>query len=139
MSKDKKAGFIPYFFNEEIGTFEYLMMVSSDAAFGGPDPMISKGGQDLGEDILATAIREAQEELGLKVKNLACQPRCLTEKSYKNYRLTVYFAPVISKHDFGEFCYETKETRWMTLVDFAKFGREDHLVFIQDLDALLKQ
>ena len=139
MSKDKKAGLIPYFFNEELGAFEYLMMVSSNAAYGGPDPMISKGGQDPGEDTLTTAIREAQEELGLKVENLAEPPQLLTEKSYKNYKLTVYFAPVRSKHYFGEFCYETKETRWMTLADFVKFGREDHLIFVQDLDNLLNQ
>ena len=139
MSKDKKAGLIPYFFNEEKGAYEYLMMISSNAAFGGPDPMISKGGMDIGEDTLTTAIREAQEELGLKVENLADHPRRLTEKSYKNYRLTVYFAPVRSKHDFGEFCYETRETRWMTLDEFVKDGREDHLVFIQDLDNLLTQ
>ena len=139
MSKDKKAGLIPYFFNEELGVFEYLMMVSSNAAYGGPDPMISKGGQDPGEDALTTAIREAREELGLKVENLAERPQLLTEKSYRNYKLTVYFAPVHSKHDFGEFCYETKETRWMTLADFIKFGREDHLIFVQSLDNLLTQ
>ena len=139
MSKDKKAGLIPYFFNEELGVFEYLMMVSSNAAYGGPDPMISKGGQDPGEDTLTTAIREAREELGLKLENLAERPQLLTEKSYKNYKLTVYFAPVHSKRDFGEFCYETKETRWMTLDDFVKYGREDHLEFVEALDKQLNQ
>ena len=57
MSKDKKAGLIPYFFNEEKGAYEYLMMISSNAAFGGPDPMISKGGQDTGETDQETALK----------------------------------------------------------------------------------
>ncbi len=139
MSKDKKAGLIPYFFREDLGKFEYLMMVSSNANFGGPDPMISKGGLDEDEDTITAAIREAQEELGLLVENLAGAPKLLTERSYKNYRLTVYSAPVISKQNFGEFCYETKETRWMTLDDFVKYGRKDHLIFVQELDKLLNQ
>ena len=70
MAKKVKAGLIPFYFDKSIGKFKYLMMVSSDAAYGGDKPMISKGGQDPGESNRATALREAEEELGLVLSNL---------------------------------------------------------------------
>ena len=63
-----KAGFLPFYIQN--GSPIFLFMVSSNPKYGGTKPMISKGYVEIGEDIEDAAIREAQEELGLKKSNL---------------------------------------------------------------------
>lgn len=138
MGKQRKAGFIPYTFNETIGKFKYLMMVSSNAAFGGSLPMISKGGQDPGETDEETALREAEEELGLVRSNVL---NCFDVGKYssKNYKLVVFAGEIRDPHSFVETCYETAYTVWMTADEFLKFGRKDHHMFIIKLDETLQK
>ena len=138
MAKKVKAGFIPYIFNETIGKFKYLMMVSSDAAFGGSLPMISKGGQDPGETDQETALREAEEELGLIRSNLK---NCFDvgRSSYKNYKLSVFAGEIEDVSKFVAPCYETAYTVWMTAEEFVKFGRKDHQAFVTKLEETLQK
>lgn len=138
MGKKVKAGFIPYIFNETIGKFKYLMMVSSDADYGGALPMVSKGGQDPGETDQETALREAEEELGLIRENLI---NCFDvgKISTKNYRLSVFAGEVKDISKFTTPCYETAYTVWMTAEEFLKFGRKDHQCFIQQLEGILQK
>lgn len=138
MSKERKAGFIPYFFDKSVGKFKYLMTVSSDARFGGDKPMVSKGGQDPGETDEETALREAEEELGLVRSNLYGYWH-LSKTSYKNYRLSIFAGEVKDISNFTKPCYETAHTLWMTAEDFLKDGREDHRSFIEQLEGILQE
>lgn len=55
-----KAGILPYHVDGD--TLRFLFMISSDPAFGGSDPVVSKGnidaGVDAGESSLQAALRE---------------------------------------------------------------------------------
>lgn len=138
MSKKRKAGLIPYKFDDAIGKFKYLMMISSDAAYGGDKPMVSKGGQDPGETDQETALREAEEELGLVRSNLL---NCFDvgRSSSKNYKLSIFAGEVKDVSNFTEPCYETAYTQWMTAEEFYETGRKDHHCFIEQLEAILRR
>lgn len=143
MSRMNKAGLIPYYFDEDAQAFKYLMMVSSNAKFGGSKPMISKGGQDPvnehgeQETIVDCAIREAVEELGLVEENLF-EKFYLMSKSYDTYDLYVFAGEVKDPLNFTKPCYETSHTIWMTSAEFAAKGRKDHQEFIFNLDLDLR-
>lgn len=139
MSKKKiKAGFIPYKFDHAIGKFKYMMMVSSDAAFGGALPMVSKGGQERGETDKETALREAEEELGLVRSNIyGCFD--VGRSSSKNYKLSIFAGEVKDISNFTKPCYETEYTIWMTAEEFYEKGRKDHHCFVEQLEEILQQ
>jgi 8-oxo-dGTP pyrophosphatase MutT (NUDIX family) len=138
--KRARAGLIPFRTTSK-GALKYLMMVSSDAKFGGPRPMISKGKIEEGETTLECAIREAEEELGLKQENLKTRPFLIEDERVTlrsgAYQLTVYAAEIIEKMDFGKWCDETEYTAWMTLEDFREKGRRDHVKYVEQLEARL--
>lgn len=121
-----KAGFVPYFVED--GVVKMMFMISSDAKFGGADPMLSKGHIDDGEDVKAAAFREAEEELGLKLSNVKPETirvgwigrlRGLKE----TYTLAMYLGEVKSQTDFLDPHYETEAVVWLTLNEFIKKGR----------------
>lgn len=124
-----KAGIIPYFKHPD-GIVEFLFMVSSDPKFGGPDPMISKGGVDAGENAKQAAIREGQEELGLKPSNIKSPLIVVSDETISglenSYRMVVFACEVKNKTDFGPHHYETAYTKWMTLDQFMTHGRKSH-------------
>lgn len=137
--RQKKAGLIPYHFDESLGKFKYLMMISSDARYGGDKPMVSKGGVDSGETLEEAAIREAVEELGLIESNIKENSfASLITKSYPNYKLAMFICEVKDSANFGKPCYETEYTRWMTAEEFFSEGRKDHREFIDYLDRFLQ-
>ena len=131
-----KAGFIPYFHNGV--NYEYLMMVSSDPKFGGDKPMISKGGVEIDETVKEGALREAEEELGLRRHNLKSF-FFFHEKNFKTHQLFVYAGEVKSKDDFAKPHFETEYTVWMTKAEFIENRRRDHRIFIEQLEFLLKR
>jgi 8-oxo-dGTP pyrophosphatase MutT (NUDIX family) len=126
-----KAGIIPTFKGE------MLFMISSNADFGGPDPSISKGHIDDGESPEEAAIREGEEELGLKKSNFASKPRLIWQDEIKglkaSYVMAIYAVEVKNKEDFGEFHYEIAETVWMTKQQFAKSGRKSQLAIVNSV------
>lgn len=133
---------IPYMRGED-GTLEYLMMVSSDPKFGGPRPMISKGKIEDGEDRLEAAIREAEEELGLKRRNIReGSIRDLADERVTlhsgTYDLTLYSCEIMDRYDFGMWCDETEYTVWMTLEEFREDGRKDHIKYVEMLENSVK-
>lgn len=140
--KRARAGMIPYMRGED-GTLEYLMMVSSDPKFGGPRPMISKGKIEDGEGTLEAAIREAEEELGLKRRNMkmmtingiAAERVTLHSGTYD---LTLYSCEIIDRYDFDKWCDETEYTVWMTLEEFREDGRKDHIKYVEMLENSVK-
>jgi 8-oxo-dGTP pyrophosphatase MutT (NUDIX family) len=140
--KREKSGLIPYFVTPN-GDIEMLFMVSSDSQYGGPDPMVSKGRVEHGENPAEGAIREAEEELGLKVSNLKGKPVEISKQEMRgmteDYTFYCYGVEVKSKEDFGKFHYETKSTHWMTNDEFQKVGRRNHRQYVQKLFDKIKK
>lgn len=135
-----KAGFLPYVW--ESGVPVFMFMKSSNPKFGGNLPMIAKGHVDDGESNLRAAIREAEEELGLKPTNIkpgstraiwAGQLRGKTE----NYKMVVYAGEIEDKHDFLKPHYETESVHWMTLDQFKVSGRQNHVSIVARAHSLL--
>jgi 8-oxo-dGTP pyrophosphatase MutT (NUDIX family) len=140
--KRARAGIVPYMLSED-GTIEYLMMVSSDPKFGGPRPMISKGKIERGEGVLDAALREGEEELGLKRRNIRkgsirdlADERVVLHSG--TYDLTLFSCEIIDRYDFNKWCDETEYVIWMTLEDFRDEGRRDHVKYVEALEAELK-
>ena len=138
--KRARAGLIPYIRGSD-GVYLYLMMVSSNAKFGGPRPMLSKGKIEEGETTLECAIREAEEELGLDRGNLLNAPFLVADERVQlrsgAYNLTVYAAQIRDRWDFGMWCDETEYTVWVTLEHFMEVGRRDHIPYVKTLEAML--
>lgn len=134
--KRARAGLIPFRYTEDGITF--LLMVSSDSKFGGHRPMISKGKIEKGETPLEAAVREAEEELGLKRRNLRGEIIPLfagRQELYSGaYDLAVYGVEIQDQYDFDKWCSETEYTLWMTLEEFRAQGRRDHLKFLEALE-----
>lgn len=117
-----RAGLIPYFINDE-GKVEMMFMIPSDQTYGGDSPQIAKGRIEDGEDPLETAIREAQEELGLIRANIDGQVENLGVHLGRTH---MFAARVHSKDLFGVFSFETEEVVWMTEDMFRTQGRDIH-------------
>lgn len=124
----EKAGLIPYIIKN--GIIEMAFMISSDPFYGGPDPMISKGCLDPGETIFDCAFREAEEELGLVIRNVKSDIRLLYQESTvgtdDTYIFCVYACEVRNKIDFVKPHFETKEVVWLTVDEFETVGRRSH-------------
>lgn len=129
-----KAGLIPYF---QDGDDEPRMafMTASDPAYGGSSPMIAKGHIDKGETPDQAAVREAEEELGLKQSNMFGSS---IERVWSGeltgmdatYKFHVYAVRVKSMDDFDKPGHETGSVVWLTPTEFDKIGRttQKHIV-----------
>lgn len=141
LNSPAKAGLIPYI--EEDGEILMLFMVTSDAHYGGPDPMISKGHVDAGENTEQAAIREAEEELGLKQSNMVGKPALGWSGTLKGmeatYPFEVYSVRVKDKNDFGKFHYETASTHWLTMQQFFDQGRRSQIEIVTKVHASIKK
>lgn len=135
--KRDRAGLIPYI-QDQNEPLQFLMMVSSDPKFGGPRPMISKGKIEDGETALEAAVREAEEELGFKMRNARGTLIELfngrQELFSGAYHLHVYGVEIQDRHDFDKWCNETEYTEWHTLESFKLKGRRDHVKFVETLE-----
>lgn len=138
--KRARAGLIPYI--RENGELKYLTMIASDPKFGGPRPMISKGKIEDGETALEAAVREAEEELGFKQRNVRGEILPVFEgrqELYSGaYNLTVYGVEIQDRYDFDAWCDETAYIQWMSLEEFKLNGRRDHVKFIEKLEEMVK-
>jgi 8-oxo-dGTP pyrophosphatase MutT (NUDIX family) len=140
--KRARAGLVPYMVADD-GEIEYLMMVSSDPKFGGPRPMISKGKIEPMEGVLDAAIREAEEELGLKRRNIVSGSiRDLADERVVlhsgTYDLTLFSCEIADRYDFDKWCDETEYVTWMTLEEFKIYGRKDHVKYVEKLEGVVK-
>lgn len=109
-----------------------MVCLSSDPRFGGTKFGICKGGIEKNESAKQAALREAQEELGLRLKNVI--PETITKigrfKS-ANVSLEVFTGEVENPADFGPTDSEIAETRWMTPAEFMARGRAQHKPIIE--------
>jgi 8-oxo-dGTP pyrophosphatase MutT (NUDIX family) len=121
-----KVAFIPYHGDK------ILVARSSNPMFGGPNFALAKGSVEPGEDLQGAAIREAQEELGLKIENMVLSTlQHLGNFKTFGYILTVYVCKVKDPNDFNEHDWEIAETKWMTVKEFMEIGREQHKPIVQ--------
>lgn len=138
--KRPRAGLIP-FMRDTDGVLRYLMMVSSDPKLGGPKPMISKGKLEGNESELECAIREAEEELGFKPRNVRGDYIHIfsgrIELFSGAYNLTVYGIEIQDRYDFDKWCDETEYTLWMSADEFRAKGRKDHIKFVEELERVV--
>lgn len=138
--KRARAGLIPYI-RSMTGDLSYLMMRSSNPKFGGWRPMISKGKIEQNETPLEAAIREAQEELGFKMRNARGSLKQIfdgRQELYSGaYHLTVYGVEIMDRSDFDMWCDETYYTEWLTLPEFRERGRRDHIKFVEKLEEMV--
>lgn len=126
MTELKRAGIIPYVIED--GEIKMIFMKPSDPEFGGPDFQIAKGQIDPGETALQTAVREGEEEVGLRKENMK------GEVSYIGcfmHSIGIYTVQVNSTTDFDDVRFventETGDVTWMTVDEFMISGRELHM------------
>jgi 8-oxo-dGTP pyrophosphatase MutT (NUDIX family) len=124
-----KAGFIPYIIRNGIPYF--MFMVSSNSDFGGSAPAIAKGHMDNGESAIAAAIREAGEELGLKLDNVKQETirrvwDADIKGAKKTYNMTIFMGEIFDLDNFDMHDDETLYTVWLSESDFAEIGRVAH-------------
>ena len=138
--KRPRSGLIPYTYRED-GTMIFLTMIASDPKFGGPKPMISKGKIEDDEDSLGAAIREAEEELGLKQENIigpifeVIKERVTLYSG--TYLLDVYGCQIMDRYDFNKWCEETEYIEWFSLEEFREHGRRDHFKYLSLLQEIV--
>lgn len=139
--KSGKAGIIPYIVEDSV--VKMLFMKSSDSAYGGPDPMISKGHVDEGESFAEAAVREGEEELGLKKSNMDNSPFIAWKGELSGmdarYPFHVYAVRVKNKTDFGQFHYETESVHWLSAEEFAQTGRKSQNSIVQSVAKAIDQ
>lgn len=136
----ERAGFIPYVY--ENGVPLYYFMTPSDAKFGGDQPSLAKGRVDDGETVKQAAVREAEEELGLKRSNIKHETIQLAWKGKirgqkESYTMVIYMGEVKDKEDFNAHDHETGSTHWLTVKEFAKQGRESQVKIVKAAERLL--
>jgi 8-oxo-dGTP pyrophosphatase MutT (NUDIX family) len=133
MAAADKAGIIPYVLNDD-GELFMAFMIPSDSKYGGDRPAIAKGRIDRGESPLEAAVREGEEELGLRRDNMLGDVMKVWSGELTGldatYHFIVYAVEVKSIKQFDEPHYETKDVVWMTPYEFSKDGRttQRHIV-----------
>lgn len=94
------------------------------------------------EPLIATALREGSEEIGLKPKNI----RILFDMGGFTFisaskgtkkQMHLFVADIIDAKNFGRFESTTSETHWFTPKDFMTEGRPDHAAIIGEVVARL--
>lgn len=126
----KKSGIIPYYIDN--GDVEILLMKPSNPAYGGSDYQIAKGNVDGDESLEDTALREGEEELGLKRSNIININK-IGSNFINGYELHVFTAKVNNKTDFNAPHYETGSVEWFKVNKLDKNIREDHYKIILDI------
>lgn len=116
-----RAGLIPAYVDDG-GQIHMMFMRPSDTTYGGSDYQIAKGRIEDDETPYDTAIREAEEELGLRMENVEDVFDCGRWLG----RTYFYVAVVKNMVDFSPFHFETESVAWMTPEVFNVEGRDIH-------------
>jgi len=122
----EKAGCMPYVI--ENGIVKGLFVISSNPAFGGSAPMLVKGHVDSGETVAEAALREAQEEAGLKLSNIKMNTfkqgwqGQITGMTSTN-PMTIFVVECKTTTDFNKPDYEISSTHWLSWDEYFNIGR----------------
>jgi 8-oxo-dGTP pyrophosphatase MutT (NUDIX family) len=136
----KKLGAVPWI--RENNKVLMMFMTPSDPVYGGSAPQIAKGNQDAGESAQHAALREAQEELGLRGSNIRSVLPEVSETvttRTASYALTVYAVEVLDIADFDQPHYETGSTHWLTLEEFQIQGRKNQQSLVRKIHAEIQK
>jgi hypothetical protein len=90
------------------------------------------------ETLIQTALREGEEEVGLKASNIKqvfdmggftfiSASRGIVKP------LHMFAAEIIREDDFAAFEVTTSEVRWMTMSEFSSIGRPDHVAIVDEI------
>jgi hypothetical protein len=96
------------------------------------------------ESLLGTALREGQEEVGLQTSNILrlfdMGGFTFVSASRKTIKpLHMFAAELANTSDFIAFEATTAETSWMSVEEFAKVGRTDHIAIAGAIIKRLKE
>ena len=132
-----KAGFLPYH-TDDSGVTRFLFCLTSNPKFGGTRFAISKGTIERGENELEAALREAEEELGLRQSNIVPKTLKLAWRGNikgkkKTQFLPIFTAQILDPAEFGPSDSEIAETKWMTLDEFLKSGKRSHTKIVEKI------
>ena len=125
--KIERSGVIPYCLEDD--QIKILFMKPSDPKYGGDVFQIAKGKHEEGETPEEAGLREATEELGLFTENIVS-----THELGKFLGRTHMFVCEVkdpSPDQFGDPCFETGATKWMTPDEFYKEGRDLHVPVVK--------
>ena len=135
-----KAGVLPYYMDGE-GIAKMLFMQPSNPKYGGSSYQIAKGGIDPGEDELSAALREGEEELGLRGGNVVRTAKVTSETVSgldETYKLTVFLAQIKDPAAFDTPHYETKRSAWLSQAEYARSGRSSQQSIVNKAFSMLK-
>lgn len=163
-----KAGLLPFYQHPD-GTIEVYLMCpkASRPELGPPKFQIAKGTrmirdagksrdvqasdfplEDLSrtEDLLATALREGAEEIGLRTENLVkiyvAKSFIFSSASSGNERYMMLYAGLVHDREAFDapdsFTAKTATCQWMTLEECKEQAREDHLAIIEEIYGRMK-
>lgn len=123
----KRAYMIPVFLHE--GITYVMVMRPSNKQFGGIEYQIAKGRIDPGETSIETAVRECNEELGIKIIN------DVQSLGYYFNNTSEVFYSVVDDCDYeAKPCHETIHTAWLSIHEFMMIGRGIQKHIISDLN-----
>lgn len=129
----RHAGFIPYMIND--GSVYVMTMIPSDPDFGGTEPQMAKGTIDKGYNDRDTAIKEAHEEVGLKLENIKEVKHMGVMQA--NKPISVFYAEVINKHNFDDPHWETGWSGWINISKNLSMIRKEQQNIFQKLIELV--
>jgi len=115
-----RAAMIPFYIKD--GKIFMMFMQPSDPKFGGTRWQLCKGGIDKGETPSTAAVREAKEELGLRMSNTK---KLFALGNFWSGKLHLFVVEVKDPKAFDKPGFETKATKWMNWGDWFKEGRRE--------------
>jgi len=125
-----RAGTVPYYIEDD-GVIKFLFMtpIEEDQRYSGSSFQIAKGKQEENEPLIETAMREAEEELGLRRNNILNFFKAGTFLG----RTDIYIAKIMDPEAFNTVTDETDEVMWLTLDEFLDIGRDIHKPVMEEI------
>jgi len=135
--KRGRAGIYPVYTDSE-GQVWVCLMIPSDPAYGGPQPQMGKGRIDDGQTAQEAAIREGEEELGLRRSNMS-NVQLLEEKIISglnsSYTIFVYTCEVTDPKAFDKPHYESSWAGFLLIDDAIQRTRTQQRPFLEAVKA----
>lgn len=125
--KTIRAGLVP-FYRDDDGQVHMMFMMPSEEKYGGMVFQIAKGRVDEGENPFQAAVREAEEELGMRSSSIKWIKK--VGLFLNTHHIYVAELESMDAADFDKPCFETSQTAWLTEDEFFKDGRRLHFPIV---------